>query len=61
MTYLASCGSVPCNEFDSAGAKWFKIDQQGLLFQGTGDTSGWVTQAGLCTFSKLFSQHLQVV
>ena len=62
MTYLASCGSVPCNEFDSAEAKWFKIDQQGLKFHSTDENpGGWVTQAGLCTFSKLFSQHLQVV
>ncbi|KIP01552.1 glycoside hydrolase family 61 protein [Phlebiopsis gigantea 11061_1 CR5-6] len=30
MTYMASCGSTPCNEFNATGAKWFKIDQLGL-------------------------------
>ncbi|KAF5319791.1 hypothetical protein D9611_012859 [Ephemerocybe angulata] len=29
LTYLASCGNTPCNEFDSTKAKWFKIGQQG--------------------------------
>ncbi|KAF7345557.1 hypothetical protein MVEN_01574400 [Mycena venus] len=35
MTYLASCGSESCEKFDASGAKWFKIDEQGLLADGT--------------------------
>lgn len=39
LTYLASCGSTTCDEFDSRTAKWFKIDQVGR------DSSGnWVQQ-----------------
>ena len=29
MTYMASCGNTPCNEFDPTGAEWFKIDELG--------------------------------
>ncbi|KAJ7762634.1 glycoside hydrolase family 61 protein [Mycena metata] len=29
ITYLASCGTESCAEFDATKAKWFKIDQQG--------------------------------
>ncbi|KAI0809001.1 glycosyl hydrolase family 61-domain-containing protein [Irpex lacteus] len=29
MTYMASCGNTPCDQFDPTGAKWFKIDQFG--------------------------------
>ena len=29
MTYMASCGSTPCDQFDPTGAKWFKIDAAG--------------------------------
>ncbi|EAU87051.1 endoglucanase-4 [Coprinopsis cinerea okayama7 len=36
ITYMASCGSTPCSEFDSANAKWFKIDQKALK-----DNGGW--------------------
>lgn len=25
LTYMASCGSTPCNKFNPAGARWFKI------------------------------------
>ncbi|KAJ6508790.1 glycoside hydrolase family 61 protein [Mycena sanguinolenta] len=35
LTYLASCGSTPCNEFDASNAMWFKIQQVGR------DTNGW--------------------
>ncbi|KAF9458540.1 glycosyl hydrolase family 61-domain-containing protein [Collybia nuda] len=34
LTYMASCGSTPCNKFDSQGAKWFKIDQVGRKSNG---------------------------
>ncbi|KAJ7618314.1 glycosyl hydrolase family 61-domain-containing protein [Mycena polygramma] len=30
MAYLANCGSVTCDKFDVAGAKWFKITQEGM-------------------------------
>jgi len=39
MTYMASCGSTPCNSFDSQNAQWFKIDQLGQQENGT-----WVQQ-----------------
>ncbi|EAU86984.1 glycosyl hydrolase family 61 [Coprinopsis cinerea okayama7 len=29
LTYMASCGDVPCDQFDASGARWFKIGQQG--------------------------------
>ena len=29
LTYLASCGSQTCDNFDTGGAKWFKIQQVG--------------------------------
>ncbi|KAJ2924571.1 hypothetical protein H1R20_g12520, partial [Candolleomyces eurysporus] len=29
ITYLADCGNVPCSEFDSTKARWFKIHQVG--------------------------------
>ena len=48
LTYMANCGPTPCNKFDISGAKWFKISQDGRV------GSTWA-QAGLSTFSKLFS------
>lgn len=39
MTYMAPCGDTPCNEFDAAGAAWFKIDQLGLKTDGSGNWS----------------------
>ncbi|KAJ7134622.1 glycosyl hydrolase family 61-domain-containing protein [Mycena epipterygia] len=36
LTYLASCGSEPCSQFDASQAMWFKIQQSGR------DASGWV-------------------
>ncbi len=45
LTYLASCGSTACDQFDSSTAKWFKIDQLGR--KTTGDKP-WV-QADLMT------------
>jgi hypothetical protein len=35
LTYLSSCGSGSCSEFDASGAMWFKIQQAGR------DASGW--------------------
>ncbi|KAJ3551901.1 hypothetical protein NM688_g4443 [Phlebia brevispora] len=35
MTYMASCGSTSCSEFDPTGAKWFKIDELGLKSDGS--------------------------
>ncbi|KAF8996129.1 glycosyl hydrolase family 61-domain-containing protein [Cyathus striatus] len=34
LTYMASCGSTTCDKFDSTTAKWFKIDQVGLVASG---------------------------
>ncbi|KAJ7622124.1 glycoside hydrolase, partial [Roridomyces roridus] len=41
MTYLASCGSGSCTDFDASEAKWFKISEQGQ------DASGAWAQAKL--------------
>ncbi|KAJ7140791.1 glycosyl hydrolase family 61-domain-containing protein [Mycena epipterygia] len=43
MTYLASCGTKSCADFDASNAKWFKIDEQGQ------DASGNWAQAKLDT------------
>ena len=40
MTYLASCGSTSCDQYDPTGAKWFKIDEAGLL-SGTIGNGYW--------------------
>ncbi|KAF8996128.1 glycosyl hydrolase family 61-domain-containing protein [Cyathus striatus] len=34
LTYMASCGSTTCDKFDSTTAKWFKIDQVGMVAAG---------------------------
>ncbi|TFK32291.1 glycosyl hydrolase family 61-domain-containing protein [Crucibulum laeve] len=47
LTYLANCGDVTCDKFDTSNAKWFKIDQVGRKSQGSAD---WV-QADLMTGS----------
>ena len=39
LTYLASCGSTTCDQFDARTAKWFKIDQVGKDNNGA-----WVQQ-----------------
>jgi hypothetical protein len=44
LTYLANCGSTPCNNFHITNAKWFKIDQIGRTSPG----SAWA-QADLMT------------
>lgn len=44
LTYMASCGSTTCDQFDPANAKWFKIQQIGRK-NGNGD---WA-QADLMT------------
>lgn len=41
LTYLASCGSTTCDQFDAQTAKWFKIDQVGRA-PGSAD---WVQQS----------------
>ncbi|KAH9913138.1 glycosyl hydrolase family 61-domain-containing protein [Epithele typhae] len=35
MTYMASCGDVTCDKFNSTDAQWFKIDQVGKKSDGT--------------------------
>jgi len=35
FTYLASCGSQSCDQFDAINAKWFKIQQDGRRKDGT--------------------------
>lgn len=37
--YLASCGSVTCDQFDASNAQWFKIAEVGKR-----DGGGWVQQ-----------------
>lgn len=34
LTYMASCGNQPCNQFDNTNAKWFKIQQVGRKGKG---------------------------
>ncbi|KAI0821719.1 glycoside hydrolase [Trametes gibbosa] len=34
MTYMASCGSAGCTQFDSSKARWFKIAQAGQTSTG---------------------------
>jgi hypothetical protein len=34
LTYMASCGAVSCDKFDSSQAKWFKISQEGRKANG---------------------------
>ena len=60
MAYLANCGSVTCDKYNIASAKWFKIDQKGLRYNAETNVTDWA-QNDLCMFSKLFSQHLQVI
>ncbi|KAI0350297.1 hypothetical protein OH77DRAFT_1087377 [Trametes cingulata] len=35
LTYMASCGSGGCANFDSSNAKWFKIEEAGKQKDGT--------------------------
>ncbi|THU82237.1 hypothetical protein K435DRAFT_872541 [Dendrothele bispora CBS 962.96] len=37
LTYMASCGSGSCADFDASNAKWFKIDEAGANSDGTWD------------------------
>lgn len=39
LTYMASCGSTTCDQFDSRTAEWFKIDQV-----ARDDSGDWVQQ-----------------
>jgi len=34
LTYMASCGSTTCDQFDSRTAKWFKIEETGRKSDG---------------------------
>jgi hypothetical protein len=34
MTYMASCGDTPCDQYDPTNAQWFKIAQYGLKPDG---------------------------
>ncbi|KAI0935511.1 hypothetical protein AcV5_003922 [Taiwanofungus camphoratus] len=34
MTYMASCGSTSCSQFNGSTAKWFKIDELGMISGG---------------------------
>ncbi|KAJ7175861.1 glycosyl hydrolase family 61-domain-containing protein [Mycena filopes] len=43
LTYLTSCGSAPCSQFDTSGAMWFKIQQIGR------DNTGQWAQAEMNT------------
>lgn len=38
LTYMASCGSTTCDQFDATTAKWFKIQEIGL---DSSTESGW--------------------
>ncbi|KDR76812.1 hypothetical protein GALMADRAFT_31073, partial [Galerina marginata CBS 339.88] len=35
LTYMASCGTKACNDFDITQAKWFKIQQDGMMSSST--------------------------
>ncbi|TBU45342.1 glycosyl hydrolase family 61-domain-containing protein [Dichomitus squalens] len=35
MTYMASCGSAGCANFDSSFARWFEIEESGFRSDGT--------------------------
>ncbi|KAF8344949.1 glycoside hydrolase family 61 protein J [Amanita rubescens] len=35
MTYMASCGSTTCDQYDPTNAEWFLIDRQGQYANGT--------------------------
>ena len=37
LTYMASCEGTTCDKYDASGAKWFKIDEAGLLSGTIGD------------------------
>lgn len=40
LTYMTSCGSTPCSEYNSSLSKWFKIQQVGLV-----DANTWAQAA----------------
>lgn len=35
MTYMASCGSTSCAQFNGSSANWFKIDELGQMSNGS--------------------------
>ncbi|EKM51828.1 glycoside hydrolase family 61 protein [Phanerochaete carnosa HHB-10118-sp] len=46
MTYMAPCGSTPCNQFNGTGAGWFKINQAGLESDGSTWYQGTIASTG---------------
>lgn len=40
MTYMASCGSTPCDQFDASQAQWFKIAQFSFVPGGKDPETG---------------------
>ncbi|KAF9070750.1 glycosyl hydrolase family 61-domain-containing protein [Rhodocollybia butyracea] len=40
LTYMTSCGSTPCSQYNSSQSKWFKIAQVGQVSSGV-----WAQQA----------------
>lgn len=53
---MASCGDEDCNEFDSTKAKWFKIDQQGQVSDGS---NTWVQKETRMLLLVLSSPRFQ--
>lgn len=49
LTYMASCGSTTCDKFDITQAKWFKIQQLGMM-----DASNWYL-ANIGAFTSLIN------
>ncbi|KAM6495227.1 glycoside hydrolase family 61 protein [Amanita muscaria] len=48
MTYMASCGSTTCDQFNPSGAQWFLIDRVGQYSNGSW-ALGNVAQGALAT------------
>jgi len=51
MTYLANCGSVPCEDFDITQAKWFKIQEIGRTSPGSAWAQATLMNGGVATAS----------
>ena len=48
MTYMASCGSDTCDQYDPTNAEWFLIDRKGEYANGT-----WI-QATISAYLKQY-------
>lgn len=57
LTYMASCGSTSCDQFDPTGATWFKINQAGLESDGSTWYQGAIANSG-DTFDINLPQNL---